>query len=456
LTREPPFPMEEGTLMQDAALPFRPRVASPADRALASISAQTLGVRRRSNRFVVQGALFTGGGALLLTFALLVGLAFLLSETSYALGSWALLFSLVVVLVVSLRNARRAWMPKSDAALRIDRRAELQDRLATLASAPVAARRSQLWDVLLHENLGLLPRWEPRRLQPRAMPRSGWFFLASFVVALLAARELPGRGPQGVVPSGAVGDDSTPPTESPEDETLPGDGASAPGWSLWSDLPEDLRQAILGSRATRNYPGNIPQKTQPLDRERGGPAIAGSRMASNGGPVRSAPAEPDAARFAGQGKAGKQPPAAPGTGRESLNPGQAGAPPIRGDALKTLDGIESGRPRNSASTSRAPAAKNTGSSGSGGAGAGSGADKDGLFGERQEPGKATGSFALNLEAMRSSDSSKEGEDDSPTALPANRLAEDQRLDDAVRRAQVPAEYETIVQRLFNRGTEPQP
>jgi hypothetical protein len=364
--------------------------------------------------------------------------------------------ALAVVLVVSLRNAQRRWMPKSDVALRIDRRAQLQDRLATLASAPVAARRSPLWDVLLHENLGLLPRWEPRRFQPRATPRSVWFFLASFVVALLAARELPHRGPLGEAPAGAVNEAPTAESEPPGDETSPEDGAGAPGWSLWSDLPEDLRQAILGSRATRNYPGNIPQKTQPLDRERGGPAIAGSRMASNGGPVRSAPADPDAARFAGQGKAGKQPPAAPGTGRESANPGQAGAAPIHGDAPKTLDGIESGRPRNPTSTSRANANKNPGGSGSGGSGAGSGGDKDGLFGERQEPGKATGSFALNLDAMRSSESSKEGEDESPATPPVSRLAEDQRLDDAVRRAQVPVEYEAIVQRLFNRATEPQP
>jgi hypothetical protein len=448
--------MKEATLMQDAALPFRPRVASPADRALASISAQTVGVRRRSNRFVAERAVFVAGGALLLTFALLVGFAFLLSERSYALGAWALLIALAVVLVVSLRNAHRGWMLRSDVALRIDRRAQLQDRLATLSSAPAAARRSPLWDVLLHENLGLLPRWEPRRFQPRATPRSVWFFLASFVVALLAARELPRRGPLGEASSGAVGDAPTAESDTPDDETPPEDGAITPGWSLWSDLPEDLRQAILGSRATRNYPGNIPQKTQPLDRERGGPAIAGSRMASNGGPVRSAPADPDAARFAGQGKAGKQPPAAPGTGRESANPGQAGAAPIHGDAPKTLNGIESGRPRNPTSTSRANAAKNPGGSGSGGSGAGSGGDKDGLFGERQEPGKATGSFALNLDAMRSSESSKEGEDDSPATPPVSRLAEDQRLDDAVRRAQVPVEYEAIVQRLFNRATEPQP
>jgi hypothetical protein len=177
-------------------------------------------------------------------------------------------------------------------------------------------------------------------------------------------------------------------------------------------------------------------------------------MASNGGPVRSAPADADAARFAGQGNAGAPPPASTARGRESENPGRAQAA-VRGDVPKALQGVESGRPRNSASMARAPRAKNDGGSGSGGAGAGSGSDKDGLFGERQEPGKTTGSFALNLEALRSGEPSRDGQDDS-AAPPVSRLAEDQRLDDAVRRAQVPVEYEAIVQRLFNRATETQP
>src|SRR5262249_60221048 len=127
------------------------------------------------------------------------------------------------------------------------------------------------------------------------------------------------------------------------------------------------------------------------------------------------PADADNARFAGQGKAGKQPPAEPGTGRESVNPGQTGPSPIHGDATKTLGGLESGRPRPAASTSRPPAAKNDGGSGSGGAGAGAGGDKDGLFGERQAPGKPSGSFALNLDALRSGESSKDGEEDAPAA-----------------------------------------
>ena len=109
--------------------------------------------------------------------------------------------------------------------------------------------------------------------------------------------------------------------------------------------------------------------------------------------------------------------------------------------------MESGRAKNPA---RAPQTK-AGGSGNGGAGAGSGGDKEGLYGERQAAGKATGSFALDLDAMRSAQPTKESGDDSPSAAPPSRLADDQRLDDAIRRAQVPVEYEKIVQRIFNRG-----
>ena len=130
---QPTLAYEEEALMPDVALPFRPRVSSPVDRALATIEAQTLGVRRRSNRFVLERALFVTGGTFLLAFAALVGLAFMLSRTNYALGMWGVFSGITFVAVASLRNARRAWLPKTDVALRIDRRAQLQDRLATLA-----------------------------------------------------------------------------------------------------------------------------------------------------------------------------------------------------------------------------------------------------------------------------------------------------------------------------------
>jgi hypothetical protein len=76
-----------------------------------------------------------------------------------------------------------------------------------------------------------------------------------------------------------------------------------------------------------------------------------------------------------------------------------------------------------------------------------------LFGERQAAGKGAGSFAVDLDALRSTQPDKDGDSDPSTMAPTSRLSEDQRLDDAVRRAQVPVEYEAIVQRIFNRGEE---
>jgi len=58
--------------------------------------------------------------------------------------------------------------------------------------------------------------------------------------------------------------------------------------------------------------------------------------------------------------------------------------------------------------------------------------------------------------LRAAQENPSGEGGSAPPAPPPRLAEDQRLDDAIRRAQVPVEYEKIVQRLFNRGAEAPP
>jgi hypothetical protein len=64
-------------------------------------------------------------------------------------------------------------------------------------------------------------------------------------------------------------------------------------------------------------------------------------------------------------------------------------------------------------------------------------------------GKATGSFPLDLTGARSQMSGSEEGDADFSARPASDLAADQRLDDAIRRAQVPPEYEQIIQRIFS-------
>ncbi len=436
--------------MSDTPLPFRPRILSPVDRALSSIEAQAAAVRRRLNRFALGSAVFLSGGATLVGFSLLVALAFVLSRRGYALAAWLILASVAFVVLSGVRRLRRVWLLRADAAVAIDHRAHLEDRLATLVAAAPVARKSRLWDFLLRQNLQLLPGWEPRRLEPRAMPGSVWFFGISLLLALSALWVVPRRGAIGAPQRSQVGEDQLEPPASDDEQAAEEDpdSASAAASSFWRDLPESLRQAIIGSRApSRIDPGEIPEKTLPLDEERGGPVIAGNRMKSHG-PVRSAPASPDAARLAGhEGSAATRP--APNAERPPAGQGDptTSSQPARGEAPKELARVQSGKAKNPA---HAPQTK-AGGSGNGGAGAGSGGDKDGLYGERQAPGKAAGSFALDLEAMRSAQPTKEGEGDSQSAAPSSRLSDDQRLDDAIRRAQVPVEYEKIVQRIFNRG-----
>jgi len=436
--------MTKSALMSDAALPFRPRVSHPVDRALATIEAQAAAVRRRVNRFVVGHAVFVAGGAALLGICALVLLAFELSRADYAMTTWLIVTVFAILAAMTARAARRRWLPRGEATVRIDHQAGLEDRLATLAAAPDGARTSRLWEFLLHENLRLLPRWEPRRFQPRAAPRSAWFFAACALVTLIVLPRALRTAADGARPERGATERAA---ESDGEEQAAGAGSQeTAGSSVWSDLPETLRQAILGNQSSHNFDGSIPQKTVPLDRDPGGPAIAGKGL-PNKGPVRSAPATADAARSAGQGTT---PPAAAPV-NPAKPPSGAGAPSsqiARGDRPKALERIESGRERPSAQTRPG---QGKGGSGSGGAGAGSGGDKEGLYGERQAVGRAAGSFMLDLDAARSMETTKEGEGGELPLPPSARLSEDQRLDDAVRRAQVPVDYETIVQRMFNRG-----
>ena len=123
--------------------------------------------------------------------------------------------------------------------------------------------------------------------------------------------------------------------------------------------------------------------------------------------------------------------------RKGGETGSSPAPqePAKGDGLKVLG------PR--------PKGKEGGGSSGGGPGAGAGSAAGGLYGDKAGEARPDGIFALDLDAERG-DGGDEG-DGSEGDRPASPLANEQRIDDAVRRAQVPADYEKIVQRLFSRG-----
>jgi hypothetical protein len=388
----------------------------------------------------------------LLCLSLLVGLAFLLSRFSYAVFVWTTFVVLAAVLAAAAASAWREWIPRRSASIVIDHRAQLEDRLATLTASPPEG--SRLWGYLLSDNLRLLPRWTPEQMVPHAIPRTLWLLVLSILLTLGVLRWA------GV---GATGVESAANPENGEQEAGPqaaedrssGEASGGEGsLSILSALPEKIREAILGSAAQ-----NSAQNAE----ARGDGRLAGGRPAAQGvdGPI--APGRDDRAGqgLPRQGKgekgspSGEPPPQAsdtsasdPRRGSEQKQTGQV--PELAfGDSPKALPPVESGRPRD---TTRRPSQSRDGrlaGKGGGAQGAGSGGDRQGLMGPPDAEGKATGSFPLDLTGARSQMSGSEEGDADFSARPASDLAADQRLDDAIRRAQVPPEYEQIIQRIFS-------
>jgi hypothetical protein len=89
--------------------------------------------------------------------------------------------------------------------------------------------------------------------------------------------------------------------------------------------------------------------------------------------------------------------------------------------------------------------------GGGGPGAGSGTDPR-LFGSEAAPRPGESTFLLALDVSRSRSGGVETEEGGARLIEKaeGRLSQRQSLDDAIRKAQVPPEYEEIVKRLFSR------
>lgn len=423
--------------MTDASQPFRPRLG-PVDQAVANIEGQTSSARQRLNRFAIGEAAFRGGGAALFGMAALVLLAFSLPARGFAIAAWTILAVVAAVSIVRIRRAAQAWVPRAAAALVIDHRAGLEDRLATLVSVSPAARRSRLWEFLLHENLRLMPHWEPRGLEPRSMPRGSWFFALSLVVALttIAGRAWHSRSSTSPAGGEEAALTNQPPGAQPESP----DGQQASSSSVWGALPWELQRAILGARASQGAAGSIADDSPAVKGDATRRSAAGERMAAN---ARSEPSSSDLDRSTIRKDSPNQPLPPPNPNRPS-GKGQPSELAARGEAPKTLQALT---PR----VAKTDAEKaHDGNSGGGGPGAGTGGSKDGLFGERQAAAKGSGSFSLDLDALQSGQPTNGG-DEEVVDRRRTHLGDDQRLDDSVRRAQVPAEYEKIVQRIFNRS-----
>jgi len=436
--------------MTDAPRPFRPRAPGPELRSADSVREQMARVRRRANARAAQSALYVTLSTALMAGSALIVLAFALSRIPYAITVWVAFAVTLLLWHRSVVAARGAWIRRSRAAASIDGRAGLEERLTTFAARESCG--SRLWPLLLEQNLRLLPRWTPKTLVPRVVPRSIWMLAIAAGVSLACLlwsgildsdRSIGGEQARADAPANA--DES-----GGEGEEL-ASGADGEGESslaeLLTSIPDALRERILGSGDAKN----ADQATIAVAKRGDSPSGSG---AIRPGEANSPPPGGTAPTMRGLTGKDAKPVGGPtdprNASRSEIGKGAPPAnmkPPAKGDHAKTLQRVEAGRPRPSKQDAPSEQAKGGGGRGASG---GTGGDGEGLFGPAEAGRKAQAVFELDL-AGESAEGAGPDRDGSLAAPPSTSLAAEQRLDDAIRRAQVPAEYEPIVQRFFRRG-----
>ena len=233
-------------------------------------------VRRRLNLVTLQDALYLSGSLVALAATVLVVIALRGRGSLFGVAVWAAVGCIAAAGVAATLRIRQHWLSLEQVVRFADRKASLDDRLATLLLDPRRARSSALKDVLLEQILAATPRWDVDVLVPRRVPRSA-FILGASLAALIAlsffARPPATPQPASVAhpPSRAdVGNTTPPPHDAaeraPQDGGLPGAGAAmqmaglagAHGGTLQSGEGQSMGQAAgmpsSGARGGQSAP----------------------------------------------------------------------------------------------------------------------------------------------------------------------------------------------------------
>jgi hypothetical protein len=100
--------------------------------------------------------------------------------------TWLGVLLVAAVLIACVLSARRRWVDMLATAELADQRGQLTDRLATLVDLRRRPRPSRLAPVLIAQTLALGERWHLQRIAPRRVPRSVFLALLS-LIALTAS-----------------------------------------------------------------------------------------------------------------------------------------------------------------------------------------------------------------------------------------------------------------------------
>jgi len=387
-------------------------------------------VAHRLNRLAVQRAVFRSVAVALLAGSALAACATWLSPAEFRSALAVLGLATLVVTGLSLRALRAGWAHEIEAARWVERKIPLEQRLLTLVSARPGDASARLWPELVADNRAQLGRWGKERLGIAAVPGNvvllllalvaAWLFLVPWYEETRSALEMPagpGAGQQAEQGSEAAGSD----------------GAAAPG--AQARLQGGTRGAVPESglgKSNGEEGGRVPDETMARREQDDGTGQAVSH--ENGGEGGSAKARP------GTGERGR--PSDPNAQTPAKGGAQAGGRAVPGgddpaDGPMAL-GNEDGK-----------------KSHAGGAGAGSGKATEELLAKKPltlDGGRHKARFSLTLGGATGNAGS-----DGPKSIiaqPRSRIADPERgpqeADRAVRHEEIPAEYETVVKRIFKR------
>jgi len=444
-------------------------------------------VAQRLNRLTVQRALYRSAGTGLLAASALAACAAWLSPTGFRAALATLVAVTLLVVGWSLRAARASWAGDLEAARWIERQVSLDQRLLTLVAAR-HAREARLWPELLADNRAQLPRWAEARLGIAPVPASVLLLLAGLIAAwlfLVPWYDEPPSLPAPVAPRTAVQEDAPPgedggiggarrpdPGSVVQGDARPpsGGGAAleaegvAPGGlaELQKDLASSFERSLGGSAVLRD--GSKPSdRDAPPAGERGDVAESGLGRsgAEEGGKVPDeelARREKDDGSGQSVGRAGG--PEEGAGSRTRTGPGQRGRdadpssqPQAQGGAQGNARAVPGGD-----APADGPLAAGTDAGTkkqAGGAGAGSAKATEALLAKQPltlSGGRHKARFELTLGGA--SGAAATGGPKSMIGQPASRIADVDRgtqdADGAVRHEEIPAEYESVVKRIFKR------
>lgn len=477
---------------------------------LAEVEERLRALRRRLNALTAQHSVYASVSAIIVVITALILLGLRGSPATFRAATWCGGVVCLTAGVWAVVAARRRWLDVTATAHLADRRGALSDRLATLIDLQSRPRPSRLAPVLVAQLLGLGKQWQPHQIAPRRVPRSVYALIAALLaLGSTAFIERRPPAPPEVQTSSATAGALTD-AGSPQAPFMAGsagqhgaDGPSLPGVPPAGELP--LGQAFDGREASGVPPTGDSQQGASLNGAgplgKSAPQPDGSQRASHGQGDHKGSEEPDnalaalpdrlqdAIRRAFHAEAMDRPQQL----AAHANP-TSGAPGARGD---DQEGNQN-RPRRDASDTAKPGSKPQAPQKGADAGAqkgpgkpkpgeqvaqpedgrppsqnfdgsspaaGQGSSPGGLMGSKEQnvaAGEgATKTFKLTitsfLRAMEQKGnqprppSKKAGTASAPASGSTTQVAlsERQLNDDALRKAEIPPEYEDIVRRVYS-------